>query len=90
MTALLDRIEREAMALSWEERERLVQDLIAGLESRPVSAIDQAWIDEAERRYDELVSGRVQGVPAEQVLREARERLLGDMRNHVLWLRSCI
>lgn len=75
MTALLEKIESEAKALSWEDQERLVQDLIAGLESRPVSDIDQAWIDEAERRYDEMISGRVEGIPAEQVLREAREQL---------------
>jgi len=75
MTALLERIESEAKALSWEDRERLVQDLIAGLESRPVSDIDQAWIDEAERRYDEMISGHVEGIPAEQALREVREQL---------------
>ncbi len=75
MTPLLEKIESEAMALSWEDRERLVQDLVAGLENRPVSDIDQAWIEEAERRYGELASGRVKGIPAEQALREARARL---------------
>ncbi len=75
MTALLEKIESEAKTLSREDQERLVQDLIAGLESRPVSEIDQAWIDEAERRYTEMISGRVEGIPADQVLREAREQL---------------
>lgn len=75
MTALLEKIEKQAMDLSWEDRERLVQDLIAGLENRPRTNIDQAWIDEAERRYDDMISGRVEGIPAEQVLREAREHL---------------
>ena len=75
MTELLNRIESEAKALSWEDQERLVQDLIAGLERRPISDIDQAWIDEAERRYDDMISGRVEGIPADRVLREVREKL---------------
>ena len=53
MTALLEKIEREAKQLSREERERLATDLIAGLEDASLSEIDQAWIDEAERRYDD-------------------------------------
>lgn len=75
MTALLERIENEAKALSREDQERLVQDLIAGLERRPISDIDQAWIDEAERRYEDMISGRVEGIPAEMVLHEVREQL---------------
>ena len=75
MTALLEKIENEAKALSWEDQERLVQDLIAGLERRPISDIDQAWIEEAERRYEDMISGRVEGIPSEQVLREVREKL---------------
>ena len=75
MTALLEKIEREATELSREERERLASDLIAGLENAPLSEIDQAWIDEAERRYDELVSGRVKGIPADVAMREIRRKL---------------
>jgi len=75
MTALLEKIEKEAKALSRHERERLAQDLIAGFEDSPLSEIDQAWIDEAERRYDELVSGRVNGIPADLAMMEIRRKL---------------
>ena len=75
MTALLERIEREAQQLSPEDRERLASDLIAGLSNPPLSEIDQAWIDEAERRYDELVSGRVKGIPADVAMTEIRRKL---------------
>ncbi len=75
MTALLERIEREAKQLSREDRERLATDLMTGLEREPLSDIDQAWVAEAERRYDELASGRVQGIPADEALAEIRQHL---------------
>ena len=75
MTALLERIEREAKGLSHEERERLVADLVGGLDDAPLSEIDQAWIEEADRRYEELVSGRVKGIPADVALRDIRRML---------------
>ncbi len=75
MTALLEKIEREAMSLSREDRERLAQDLIAGLENSPHSEIEQAWIDEAERRYDDWKAGRTKAVPAEDAIAEMRGKL---------------
>jgi len=75
MTALLEKIERAAKELSREERERLASDLMAGLEIALPSEIDQAWIDEAERRYDDWKAGRTQAVPAEQAISEMRGKL---------------
>lgn len=75
MTALLEKIEQEAQLLSHEERERLASDLIAGLDNTPLSEIDQAWIDEAERRYDDLMSGRVKGIPVKEAFDGIRREL---------------
>ena len=75
MTPLLEKIERQAKALSREDRERLAQDLMAGLEDSPLSEIDQAWIDEAERRYDDWKAGRTKAVPAERAIAEMRRKL---------------
>jgi len=75
MVALLEKIEREAKKLSRIERERLVSDLIASLDDAPLSEIDQAWIEEAERRYDELASGRVQGIPGQEAISGIRREL---------------
>jgi putative addiction module component (TIGR02574 family) len=68
MTELLEKIEREAQRLSRDERERLISNLVSGLYCKPLSEIDQAWIDEAERRYDDLVSGRIKGIPAKEAI----------------------
>jgi len=37
--------------------------------------IDEAWIREAERRLQELVDGRVEGIPRNQVIPEIRREL---------------
>ena len=75
MTQLLEKIENEAWRLPREEREQLVLDLVAGLDDRPLTAIDQAWIEEAERRFEELASGQVEGIAADAALAEMRRDL---------------
>lgn len=37
--------------------------------------VDEQWIAEGERRLDELESGSVRGIPARDVVAEARSRL---------------
>ena len=34
------------------------------------------WIEEAERRYQELKQGKVKGIPANQVFKDARNQLI--------------
>lgn len=36
---------------------------------------EKLWLEEAERRLDELESGRVAGVPAAKVIKKARSTL---------------
>jgi putative addiction module component (TIGR02574 family) len=54
------------------------QEVAAWLDARLVSgnfdpAVEAAWAEEVKRRIDELDSGRVQGIPAEQVFARARK-----------------
>ena len=37
--------------------------------------IDELWVKEAERRVNEIKTGKVKTVPGEEVFREIRERL---------------
>jgi hypothetical protein len=46
---------------------------LASLESE--DEIERLWIEEAERRLDELESGAVEAIPAEEVFRSARAAL---------------
>jgi putative addiction module component (TIGR02574 family) len=57
------------------------REVAAWLDSRLAPAgfdaeVDDVWADEVKRRMEDLDSGRVQGVPAEQVFARAR-RILG-------------
>ncbi len=51
------------------ERMRLLDLIYTSLE-RPDIAIDEIWYDEAERRLAAYKAGKVQGIPADQVLGE--------------------
>lgn len=62
-----------ALKLSDRERARLAELLIASLDEQ--DDVGEAWADEAERRFDELRSGAVQAVPAEEVFARIRSRL---------------
>jgi putative addiction module component (TIGR02574 family) len=68
-------MEAAAKSLSREERERLVSDLLAGLDDAPLSEIDLAWIEEAERRYDAWKAGQAEAVPAREAVEEIRRSL---------------
>jgi putative addiction module component (TIGR02574 family) len=65
-------IEAEALKLPPHERARLAELLIASLDEE--DEIARAWADEAERRYEELRSGAVQPIPAEEVFNKLRSR----------------
>ena len=68
-------IESEALQLPPKERARLAQRLLASLDPASDRDAEQAWLQEAERRLDELESGKVAGIPAEQVFKRARSTL---------------
>jgi putative addiction module component (TIGR02574 family) len=65
-------LEAELLKLSSHERARLAEVLIASLNEE--DEIAQAWADEAERRYEQLRSGEVEAVPAEDVFARLRAR----------------
>ena len=70
-----EQLEAEARNLPREERARLAEALLNSLEEE--SEIEQAWRTEIRRRADELDSGEVQGVPADEVFAEIDKLLTG-------------
>lgn len=75
MARSVEEIEREIRSLPSPDRNRLLRDLIADIDGEPEEGIDQAWLDEAHRRYQELQQGIVESIPAEEAIQEARTRL---------------
>ena len=76
MAHSLPEIEQDALRLSAEDRARLAVRLLSSLESATESPeeIEKLWIDEAERRFQELRNGVVPGIPAQEVFAELRNK----------------
>ena len=76
MAHSLPEIENNALRLPPEDRARLAVRLLTSLEETAESAeeIEKLWIAEAERRFQELRSGAVQGIPAREVFAELRAK----------------
>jgi putative addiction module component (TIGR02574 family) len=76
MSQSLPEIEKKALQLSAEDRARLAVRLLSSLEETTESPeeIEKLWIAEADRRFQELRDGVVQGVPARDAFAELRNK----------------
>ena len=74
MTPSVADIEKDALALSPEDRARLVVCLLECLDASTDSAeeFEKLWLSEAERRFQEIRTGVVKGIPAEKVFADIR------------------
>ena len=75
MSNILDKIEKEIFKLSNQERAFLADRLLGSLKSDSLSDIDEAWIAEAERRYEKYKQGERPGIDAQVVFDEAEQIL---------------
>jgi len=75
MSGEVAELEARIQALSVAERVELMRTLIADLDGVADAKVDSAWLEEAQRRQQELIEGRVQGVPGERVFENLRSRL---------------
>ncbi len=74
MTALAEKIYGEVLDLPIEERLGLLDRLLESV-SPSSQSIQDAWIEESERRYAAYKAGEVEAIPGEEVLRQVAERL---------------
>jgi hypothetical protein len=77
MTRALEDIEKDIRALSTEDKTELLRHLLAELDSPADPQVERAWLEASQRRYRELVEGKVKGVPAQLVFERLRSRLGG-------------
>ncbi len=68
-------LESKALRLPSKDRARLAERLLASLEGAPDPDADAQWLEEAERRLDELESGQADAVAADEVFRKSRSAL---------------
>ncbi len=70
-------IEKDIRALTPNERLDLLKSLIRELDVAAEPNVEKLWLVEAQRRYRELVEGKVKGVPGHLVFERLRSRLVG-------------
>ena len=75
MARAVSEIEREIRGLKPDEQEHLLRALLEELDGPPDPGVEQAWLEEAQRRSRELDSGAAKAIPAEEVLAKARAEL---------------
>jgi putative addiction module component (TIGR02574 family) len=73
MTTKVKSLAKTAVLLPPEDRTYLAEQLLASLDE---TDLEHEWAAEATRRRDEVRSGRVKPIPAEEVYRRIN-RLLG-------------
>jgi len=75
MSSNLDQLTADAMKLPLRDRVQLAQRLVSTIDDEVESDTEVLWFAEAERRLEELRSGKVQGIDSEEAFRTAREAL---------------
>ncbi len=75
MTTALAELEEKVRALNSSDKAALIRLLIGELDGPPEPGVEKAWIAEAKSRHDELLEGRVKGIPDEQVFANVRALL---------------
>jgi putative addiction module component (TIGR02574 family) len=69
----IEELETAALKLTPAERELLAVRLLSSVEAR--LDFEAEWVEEIKRRTRELDEGTVETIPADQVIREALDRL---------------
>ena len=56
MASKVEEVTAQALSLAAADRARLVSELLASLDEELPAEVEIAWVDEAERRYQELLA----------------------------------
>jgi len=71
----LKEIESSALSLNKKDKARLADKILKSLHGEIDPEVEQAWIDEVQKRKDSLKSGEATFHSSSEVLNEARKRL---------------
>jgi hypothetical protein len=75
MTSRAAALEKQARKLSATERERLAERLLVHMKHEPLTAVDEAWVVEAEKRFAAWKRKTTKTVSARAALRISRKEL---------------
>jgi putative addiction module component (TIGR02574 family) len=63
------------MLLSPEEKEILAEEILHSLDNDPINEIDSAWIEEAEKRYENYKKGKTKAAALNEVLEKIKKEI---------------
>ena len=72
----MDQVVAAAKSLSLEEREIVADLILESLDADTLTSVDQAWLEEAEVRYQRYRTGQSNTVALESVLAELRTKTM--------------
>jgi len=75
MAHSLKELTEEALQLPPDQRVTLAESLLLTIDETQDRTVDEATIAELERRLDDIQTGKVKGIPADQVFQEIRKSL---------------
>jgi len=73
MSTSVHQLEAEVLSLSAADRARLLERLIESFDHD--SKVEEAWLDEALRREQEVLSGKVAMVPGREAVARIRTQI---------------
>ena len=76
MATSVERLAEQAMKLPTEARARLADLLVESLDADELGRIERLWATEDVRRRDEVHTGKVKTIPADEARRRVR-RIVG-------------
>lgn len=75
MSTDVSEIEAKIRFLCFEDKTELLRTLIVELDGSAEADAERVWLLEAQRRYREVLEGKVKPVPGERVFENARAHL---------------
>lgn len=75
MTTRAVALEKQARRLPAAERERLAERLLVEMQDEPLTAVDEAWVAEAEKRFAAWKRRSAKTVSAAKALQAIRKEL---------------
>lgn len=75
MARAVSEIYQDIQALSASEKDELLRTLVAELDAPADPEVEKAWLEEAQKRYQDIVGGKVKGIPGNVVLERLRSRV---------------
>jgi len=75
MITELEKCEQQAKGLPLQERALLISRLIQGMDELDEQELEQLWLKESSRRFEEYKSGKLQARSGADVFRDVRTKL---------------